>query len=60
MRVFGWHYQTELVAAYERVTLSEAWDLPTVQYLNALAYLKAKGEYEREQMKQAQRGQINR
>lgn len=60
MRQFGWHYQTELVATYERVTLAQAWDLPTVQYLNALAYLKAKREHEEQQMKRLQHGAIHR
>jgi len=47
MRRYGWHYTTEQIAAYMRITLSEAWDLPTVEYLNAAAYLKAKGEFEK-------------
>ena len=30
-----------------RISLSDAWDLPTVEYLNAVAYLKARGEFEK-------------
>ena len=47
MRRYGWHHATEQIAAYMRISLSEAWDLPTVEYLNAAAYLKAKGEFEK-------------
>ena len=53
MRFYGWLYQTELVANYEKIKLEEAYDLPTLQYLNNLAYLKAKGEYEAEQLRKA-------
>jgi hypothetical protein len=51
MRYYGWIYQTELVAALEKVTLEQTYEIPTLQYLNDLAYLKAKGEYEAEQLK---------
>lgn len=60
MSQYGWHYQTELVAAYERITLSQAWDLPTLQYLNSLAYLKSKREHEESQIKKLQHGAVNR
>jgi hypothetical protein len=53
MRYYGWIYQTELVAAFEKVTLEQAYEIPTLQYLNDLAYLKAKGEYEAEQLRKA-------
>ena len=53
MRRFGWHYQSELVARYEGIKLDEAYQLPTIQYLNDLAYLKEKANYEREAIKKA-------
>ena len=53
MRYYGWIYQTELVATLEKITLEQAYEIPTLQYLNDLAYLKAKGEYEAEQLKKA-------
>jgi len=31
--------------------LSEAWDIPTLEYLNAVAYLKAKAEFEKAALK---------
>jgi len=32
--------------------MDEAWELPVIQVMNDLAYLKAKGAYERQQLKQ--------
>jgi hypothetical protein len=53
MRYYGWIYQTELVANFEKITLEQCYELPLLQYLNDLAYLKAKGEYEAEQLRKA-------
>jgi hypothetical protein len=53
MQYYGWIYQTELVAAFERITLEEAYELPTIQFLNDLSYLKSKSEYEADQLKKA-------
>lgn len=48
---YGWIYSAEQVAAYERITLDEAYALSIRRALNDLAYLKAKGKYEAEQLK---------
>lgn len=53
MHYYGWIYQAELVSNYEKITLEATYELPTIQFLNDLAYLKAKGEYEAEQVKKA-------
>jgi len=53
MRDFGWIYQASLVAEFERVTMEEAYELSTIQFLNDLSYIKAKNEYESEQLKKA-------
>jgi hypothetical protein len=53
MQRFGWHYQSELVSRYEGIKLDEVYELPTIQYLNDLAYLKEKSNYEREAIKKA-------
>lgn len=53
MRYYGLIYQTELVANFEKITLEQCYELPLLQYLNDLAYLKAKGEYESEQVRKA-------
>jgi hypothetical protein len=53
MRDFGWIYQASLVAEFERITMEEVYDIPTIQFLNDLSYLKAKNEYEAEQLKKA-------
>lgn len=44
---YGWIYSAEQVADYERIKLSETFDLPVVQFLNGLSYLKAKRNHER-------------
>jgi hypothetical protein len=49
MRNFGWIYQTNQVATHQRITLDQAWDLPYLEYLNSVAYLKAKGDFEKAQ-----------
>jgi hypothetical protein len=53
MRDFGWIYQASLVAEFERIPMEEVYDIPTIQFLNDLSYLKAKNEYEAEQLKKA-------
>jgi len=42
---YGWQYTTTLVAEYYRFTLNEAYQLPALEYLNALAYIKAHRDY---------------
>jgi hypothetical protein len=54
MRFYGWIYQTTLVAEFERITMEAAYELPTIQFLNDLAYLKAKSEHERLELKRWQ------
>jgi hypothetical protein len=51
MRDFGWIYQASLVAEFERIPMEEVYDIPTLQFLNDLSFLKAKNEYEAEQLK---------
>ena len=41
MRDFGWQYNAGLVAERERITLDQAYNLPYLQFLNDLAYIKA-------------------
>lgn len=47
---YGWIYSASQVAEYERITLDECFRLPVRQAFNDLAYLKAKHEYETEQL----------
>jgi hypothetical protein len=42
---YGWQYSTTQVAEYYRIPLNEAYELPTIEYLNALSYLKAYRDY---------------
>lgn len=50
---YGWIYSASQVAEYERITNDEAFALPVRQALNDLAYLKAKGKYEAEQLRKS-------
>ena len=58
MRRYGWHHSAELVADLQRIKLEDAYELTTTAFLNALAYLKAKRAYEREQLKKVTNGKI--
>lgn len=53
MQQFGWIYNATMVAEHERLTLDETYQLPTIQFLNDLAYLKAKSEHDSYLMKKA-------
>lgn len=53
MQQYGWHYSIQLVADYERIRTDDAWQLTTIHFLNDLAYLKAKANYDREQQAKA-------
>jgi len=50
-RRYGWTYSATMVAAHEGITLDKTFLLPVRQALGDLAYLKAKGIYEAEQIK---------
>lgn len=49
---FGWVYNASQVAEFERVTLDEVYDLPVVQFLNDLSYLKQKRQVDEHQHRQ--------
>jgi len=51
IRIYGWHYTCKLIAAQENIRGSEVFDLTTLEFLNAMAYMKAKNSYDREQNK---------
>jgi hypothetical protein len=53
MQRYGWIYQATIIADHERIKLVEVYDLPVIQALNDLSYLKSKNAFDREQMKQA-------
>lgn len=48
-RHYGWTYSAVLVAEHERITLDQAYELPVLQFINDLAYLKMKGKMEKAQ-----------
>jgi hypothetical protein len=45
---YGWIHSAKKVSEFEGITLEKAFDLPIVQALNDLSYLKALQEYEHE------------
>ncbi len=51
-RHYGWTYSAVLVAEHERITLDQAYELPVLQFINDLAYLKMKGKMEKAQMEE--------
>lgn len=50
---FGWIYSATLVAEMERISLEQTWDLPVIQFLNDLTYIKKKRELDREMEREA-------
>ena len=46
-KYYGWIYSTKQVAEFEGCKLDEAYQLPLMQALNDLVYLKAKSEHDR-------------
>ena len=49
-RYYGWIYSATQVAEHERITLDQAFELPVLQFLNDLAYLKMFKKLEAKQM----------
>jgi len=44
---YGWLYSAKQVADYEGIPLDKAYDLPVIQALNDLSYLKAKQNFDK-------------
>ena len=49
-RYYGWIYSATVVADHERISLDAAFELPVLQFLNAMAYMKMKNKVEEAQM----------
>ena len=49
-RYYGWIYSATVVADHERISLDAAFELPVLQFLNGLAYMKMKNKVEAKQM----------
>lgn len=43
---YGWIFSATQIADHERIPLDKVWELPVIQALNDLAYLKSKRKYE--------------
>jgi len=50
---FGWIYNAKLVSEFENISLDEVWDLPTLQFLNDLTYLKLKLDWDANELKKS-------
>lgn len=48
---YGWIYSTRKVADFENISMELTWELPIIQTLNDLAYLKAKDAHDKELIK---------
>jgi hypothetical protein len=51
MSVYGWHYTCYLIAAQENIRVEEVFEMKTIEFLNKMAYMKAKNAYEKEEAK---------
>ena len=48
---YGWIFSATQIAEHERISLDKTFELPVIQALNDLAYLKSKGNYLEKQIK---------
>lgn len=48
---YAWIFSAREVATHEGITLDQAFNLPVIQALNALSYLKSKQDYDKKQAK---------
>ena len=53
---WGWIYNAKEVAEFEGIPLDKVYDLPVIQFLNDLSYLKSKKQLDEYQYKQSASG----
>jgi hypothetical protein len=53
---WGWIYNAKQVSEFEAIGLDAVYDLPVVQFLNDLSYLKSKRQLDEHQYKQSASG----
>jgi hypothetical protein len=53
---WGWIYNAKEVATFEGIPLDQVYDLPVIQFLNDLSYLKSKKQLDEHQYKQSTSG----
>ncbi len=51
MEFFGWQYCAKIVCEHEAIVLQDVYELKVIHFLNTLSYLKAKNDYDNEQIK---------
>lgn len=52
MERWGWVYSTKQVADFENISVTQAYNLPVIHYLNNLAYLKDYNKYQEAKYKE--------
>ena len=52
LKHFGWLYNAKIVSEFENIELEKVYDLPVIQFLNGLNYLKQKRILDEHQHKQ--------
>ena len=53
---FGWIYNAKMVSEFEGISLDAVWNLPVLQFLNGLLYIKQKRLFDEYQYKQGTGG----
>ena len=51
-KYYGWIFATERVAEFERITLEQAYELKTLQFINDLVYINEKQKNEKKMMEE--------
>jgi hypothetical protein len=52
-RDYGWIANAKMVSEFEGISLDQAWNLPTLQFLNDLTYIKLKIQYDELKVRQS-------
>jgi hypothetical protein len=47
LEIYGWHYTIYEIAKLHNITAEVAWEMRAIEYLNALAYMKAERDFKR-------------
>jgi hypothetical protein len=50
---YGWIANAKMVSEFEGISLDAVWNLPTLQFLNDLVYLKLKIQYDEHKVRES-------
>lgn len=48
MQQFGWQYTAKQIADWHNITVTEVYDMPTLEAVNTMSYLKGKASFDKE------------